>query len=740
MKGDQIMVENRKRVGSVVAAVVVMAVAASAVAPGSVTASATGSAVRPVQRPVPDLAERSWAGRALRGSAVGSAADGQPVASAPPSGFSDVVIANVAMPTALAWTPDRRMLVAGKGGRLWVFRESGRRTLALDLSSSLCRNVERGLVGLAVDPRFSVNHFIYLYWTRNAHDFCGRSHAGRNPENRVTRHVLRDDDTVAAGSMTVLADHIESPRPHHVAGDLEFAGGLLYVTTGDGVCRIAPRGSCGATNNNSLRRDLPHGKVLRFTRRGFAPSSNPYANAPGARRCTRPAGVPPGSGPCKEIFASGFRNPFRFARQPGTTAFFVNDVGENTWEEINRLAKGANYGWNVREGHCMRGSRTRCGPTAYRNPLHDYPHAACRSVTGGAFVPRGLWPAPYSGSYLYADWTCGTIFRLVRRADGTFGHRDFITRAGGPVHLRFGPFGDTQALYYLDFNNDAVHRVMRTGANTAPIAGFTYRPDGLRVAFAGTSSYDPDGGDRVVGWTWDFGDGSPAVTTRRPRITHLYPAAQEFEATLTVTDSHGIASTPVSRTVLAGEHVPTISILEPPTTARFSVGQRVTATATATDSEDGVLPGTSITWVVRLRHDTHAHPYAGPVNGSAITVRYPPPHDLLAATNSHLVVIATATDSGGFATAVARDLLPRKVRLTFVTSPAGGWIRIDGARAQTRTSRVSWPGHVFGVRAPDQSFDGVPYVFRSWSDGGARAHDIHTPAGPTTYRARFRPR
>jgi glucose/arabinose dehydrogenase len=188
---------------------------------------------------------------------------------------------------------------------------------------------------------------------------------------RVSRFVLGDDDSIAGTSEKVLVDHIASPRGHHIAGDLEFgADGYLYISVGDGVCSLVQRTHCGPTNDNSQRPRLVLGKILRVTRDGLPAPTNPYATTPGSRRCTRPAGVPPGTGPCKEIFASGFRNPFRFARKPGTNLFYVNDVGQDTWEEVNRLRRGRNYGWNVREGHCRRASTHRLRT---RGPVH-HPH------------------------------------------------------------------------------------------------------------------------------------------------------------------------------------------------------------------------------------------------------------------------------------------------------------------------------------------------------------------------------
>jgi hypothetical protein len=365
-------------------------------------------------------------------------------------------------------------------------------------------------------------------------------------------------------------------------------------------------------------------------------------------------------------------------------------------------------------------------------------HTECRSITGGAFVPARVWRG-WRGSYLYSDFACGKIFRLRRTADGGFRRSTFVSGAKGPVHLRFGPDGDKTALYYLSYFTGTVHRITRSVTNTAPTADFSHRPDGLTVAFSGAASRDPDAGDRLTTWAWDFGDGTTTETTR-PTTTHRYIAADPIQATLTVIDSRGRSSTETSKTVYPGEHPPSLAITGPDPDDRFAVGQTVPLTAQATDAEDGALSGSAITWSLRLRHGNHHHSHLGPVTGGSVTTTYPTPEDLVAARTSRLVVTATAVDSRGLTTTVRRALLPRVVELTFRTSPDGGRLVIQGERRSTPVVLTSWVGYDFPVRAPDQEIDGVPSVFARWTDGGARQRDITTPATATQYVARFRRR
>jgi len=127
-----------------------------------------------------------------------------------------------------------------------------------------------------------------------------------------------------------------SPNGYHNAGGVEFgADGFLYISLGDGECKVGSSTQCFANqNDNSKNLAVPNGKILRIGRNGSIPPDNPYANAVGSRRCMRPGqNVPPGTGPCKEIYAYGLRNPFRFTLNPSTNQFYINDVGSATWEE-----------------------------------------------------------------------------------------------------------------------------------------------------------------------------------------------------------------------------------------------------------------------------------------------------------------------------------------------------------------------------------------------------------------------
>jgi glucose/arabinose dehydrogenase len=664
-----------------------------------------------------------------------------------PSGFTDALVAQVTLPTAFEFHPDGRMFVTTQPGRVRVIQNGVLSpTAALDISASVCSNSERGLLGIAFDPQVATNGFVYLYYTANIHGSCA-TNTPTAPVNRVSRFTL-SGSTIDPASELILIDGIPNPNGNHNAGDLEIGNdGFLYASVGDGGCDYAFDSGC--MNANDAARDLNtlNGKIIRITRTGGIPSTNPFSGA-GTARCN--AGpVTPGTR-CQEIFATGLRNPFRMAFDPNTasnvTSFRINDVGGAIWEEINIGMAGADYGWNVREGHCAIGSTTNCGPppAGMTNPIHDYPHSTgCSAVTGGVFVPNGVWPSQYNGDYLFSDYVCGKIFRLEPNGSGGFIRTDFVTGLGqsSAVFLDFGPFGSTQALYYTTYAQGG--QVRRISANV-PVASFEATPASgsapLTVDFDASAS----AGAAPLTYLWDFGDAA-TQTTSTPTVEHTYGPGT-FTAQLVVRGSDGQTSPPATRTITvtnAGNTAPRARIVSPARDAEFAVGQSVTVQGQAMDAQDGVLTGQRLSWEVLLHHRSetggdHTHPlHAG--TGPSITFAYPAPEDLLSTRRSFVSVTLTATDSQGTTTSVRRVLRPNRVGITLGTQPG----RLDVTLATpsdptvtliSPTTIVSWAGWPLTIGAPSPQNG---FTFQRWSDNGAQTHTVVTPAVDTEYRAFF---
>jgi glucose/arabinose dehydrogenase len=634
-----------------------------------------------------------------------------PAFAAPPSGFESTVVPglnSLNQPTAFAFLPSGAMLIATKPGRLLLYQNGALRSEAVfDRSSVTCANSERGLLGVAVDPAFASNSFIYVYYTFDKHGAKSGNNcptrSAQDPVNRVSRLTLSAGLTTS--SETVLVDNIPSPNGNHNAGDLHFGkDGYLYISTGDG----------GADNTTARQNHNLDGAILRITRDGGIPEDNPFTGS-GTARCNN-GSVSPGTD-CQEIFAFGLRNPFRIAFDPNAagTRFFINDVGQGNVEEISEGRSGGDFGWNCFEGTRVNRTDGICSGVSFSStvpPVFEYRREGafdrCASITGGAFVPAGIWPSSYDGAYLFADYVCGRMFTLnLSGASPTSSL--FDGSVGAVSHMAFGPFGSTQALYYANIGSGEIVRISYSGsANRSPTARLSATPtfgsSPLVVAFDGSASSDPDSADTIAAFLWDFGDGTSRETTT-PTTSHTFTQRQSYTVTLRVRDSRGAVSTnPASVRIDVDNTPPTATIIAPTAGTRFDVGETITLQGSAIDAEDGPLPGSSLSWEVRRHHGEHFHPYLS-TSGATATLVAPAPEDLDAVTNSYLEVRLIATDAQGRASpVVTREIRPNIVSLRLESEPPGLRIAVnDGVSTRildTPTTVAAWPGYTLTLDAP----------------------------------------
>jgi glucose/arabinose dehydrogenase len=643
-----------------------------------------------------------------------------------PGGFSDTLVTAVSAPTDIAFTPSGTMLITSQGGRLYA-RSGGTTTLVLNISSKVCSDFERGLLGLAVDPEFNSNNYIYLFYTFNKNGTCAHN-VPSSPVNRVSRFTF--SGSTVSGE-TILVDNMPSPNGNHNAGGLVFGkDGYLYIAIGDGGCEIGSPSECAGANDNARVKNRLQGKILRVNRNGVAPSSNPFYDGGGTCRVngSTSAGLH-----CRETFAWGFRNPFRIAVNPNSssTVLHANDVGQGLWEEIDRVLAGRDYGWNSCEGFHANGSYNPCGFTD-ENPIFEYGHGSCNSITGAAFIPNGSWPSTYDNAYFFSDYTCGTIWYLKNGTRTTF-----ATGVGSATEIEFGPSGADVALYYTNYGSGQIRRIDYTAANNrAPVAEIdaspTYGPLPLEVDFDGTGSSDPDGD--TLTYKWDFGDGTSS-TSSSP--TKTYQNAQKYKVTLTVSDGRGGIGTD-SVTIDAGNTRPDAEILSPSASDEFAVGETITLTGKGTDAEDGNLSSSRMTWEVLLHHGSHTHPFFGPTPGNNLTFKAPAPEDLAAAANSYLEIRLTVRDSNGLGKRVTLNYQPNKVDVQIDSNVPGMLLWVEGVAVTAPATVTSWENNPLSVMAPDQiGPDDQPYIYKSWSDGGTRSHNYDTPASNGTVIATF---
>ncbi len=680
-----------------------------------------------------------------------------PTAAAPtlPSGFSDSLVTTAVFPTAIGFLPESnpRMLITQKYGDVRVFQNGQLLETSAILLNTCAEGGERGVRGLLVDTQLLTSHTIYVYISYTFHK-KGTCSQGSDSVSRISRFIFdTQTNQINPASEVPLIDNLISPTGNHGSGDLAWGkDGYLYVSTGDGTCNTPEAINCNGLTSAAHRPYSLLGKVLRITRDGDSPADNPF-NGANSVVCRLAGGTTDTSKTCKEVFAMGFRNPFRIAVNPNVaqTQLYIADVGARKWEEINQGRAGADYGWDTREGHCAVNSTTNCGTVpGLDNPIFDYGRSTgCTSVTGGPFVPTGIWPAEYDGAYLFGDYVCGIIFQLIPTDNGMTA-APFITNIGGNslVHISFGPFGSGKALYYVNIGNGQIHRVNYTGsANRRPIAALSANPTSgltpLRVTFDGSGSSDPD--NNALTYLWDFGDSSRSEGSS-PTTTHTYSVSGTFSASLVVRDSNGSSSEAKTRTITVGNRAPTAVIDTPNTAVRFAIGQQITLHGYATDPEEGALASNRLTWEVTLHHESHTHPLLGPTTGNDIVLTMPAPEDIFAAANSYLELRLSAKDSNGLAsTVVTQDLRPALIPLTLASNPPGLSLQVIGGVPETFVAPktfASWPNYQLQIIAPATQTDshGQIFVFQSWSDGGLATHQISTPVEAIVYTANYKPK
>ena len=328
-----------------------------------------------------------------------------------PSGFEDItVVTSLTSPTAMQFAPDGRLFVAEQGGRLRVIKNGvllATPFVALSVDSS----GERGLLGIAFDPNFQSNQYVYLFYTATTPAI----------HNRVSRFKANGDIADTTHGEVVLLDFDNlSSATNHNSGAMHFGvDGKLYVAHGE-----------NATGSNSQTLANLLGKIIRMNPvpdpTAQIPTDNPfYSTATGKNRL---------------IWTLGLRNPFTFSIQPGSGRVFINDVGQSAWEEINEGQPGRNFGWPTTEGAFSSASFPQ-----FTNPVYSYAHSGtipsgC-AITGGTFYNPSspVFPPSYVGKYFFADYCGGWLYYIDPANPSTASQ--FAAALSSPVDLKVGPDG-----------------------------------------------------------------------------------------------------------------------------------------------------------------------------------------------------------------------------------------------------------------------------------------------------------
>jgi len=643
-----------------------------------------------------------WFARALVSllACAGAMSIGAPARAATvPAGFTDSTVASgLASPTAMEIAPDGRIFVSQQGGALRVIK-NGVLLATPFLSLSVNSTGERGLLGVAFDPAFASNRYVYVYYTTSAAPI----------HNRVSRFTASaaNPDVVQAGTELVLLELENLSATNHNGGALHFgADGKLYVAAGENAV---------GSNSQSLGNLL--GKIMRLNTDGTIPTDNPfYATATGKNR---------------SIWARGLRNPFTFAFQPGTGRMFINDVGQSTWEEINLGVAGANYGWPTVEGP------TNCASGGFTCPVYSYDHSggSC-AITGGAFYNPAApgFPSSYTGKYFFAEY-CGNWIKFIDpdAPPATNAASVFATGISSPVDLRVGADG---SLYYLARGAGSVGRIQYT-AGQAP--AITQQPANQTVPVGASATFTVSAsGSAPLAYQWQVNhadiSGANAASLTVPNVQ---PGDNGAQFRCEVLNDFGAVFSNDATLAVTTNTAPVGNIGWPALDAHYNAGQTVTYSASATDAQDGTLPASAFTWQVDFHHAAHMHPFLQPVSG-ATTGSFVVPVTGETASDVWYRIILTVRDAGGLTHTSYRDILPNLSTFTLASNPSGLLLTLDGQPVTTpkRVTSVVGMQRTLGVATPQDS-GGSSWRFTGWSDGGAATHAIATRAQNTVYTAIF---
>jgi len=616
-----------------------------------------------------------------------------------PSGFAETRVATgLASPTAMTVAPDGRIFVAQQGGALRVVKNGALLSQPF-LTVSVNSAGERGLLGIAFDPNFASNNFVYVYYTTSSSPI-------HNRVSRFTASAANPDVAAAGSEVQILNLPNLSSASNHNGGAIHFGtDGKLYVAVGE---------NANSSNAPSLNTTL--GKILRINADGTIPSDNPFVSQT--------------TGMNQAIWARGLRNPFTFAFDPTNSRMHINDVGEVTWEEVNLGVAGSNYGWPQTEGN------NPAGVAGVRYPIHTFNHTGgvC-AITGGAFYrpTTATFPAEYAGRYFFGDFCAGFI-RTLSPPDYTT-PTAFATGVSSLADLLVHPDG---SLYYLARGGGGdLFRVQFT-ANTAP--SISSQPANATVAagqsatFAVTAS-----GTAPLAYQWQRNGANIAGATARTYTLVTSAADNGAMFRVLVSNATGsVLSNSATLTVLTN-NAPNANITAPTNGAPYRGGQVITFAGTGTDVEDGNLPPSAFTWRVDFHHDDHVHPFMADTSGIT-TGTFTIANRGETSANVFYRVYLTVRDSSGLTRTSTVDVRPLTSVVRIESNVANAQLTLDGApiTAPFEFTGVEGVIRTLGVVTP-QTSGGTNYEFVSWSDGGQATHEIVTPNDNTTFTALFQP-
>ncbi|MEA2735812.1 MAG: hypothetical protein QOE14_2263, partial [Humisphaera sp.] len=629
-----------------------------------------------------------------------------------PAGFTETQIASgLTSPVAIDVAADGRVFFVTQAGQVRIIQNDVLQpTPFANLSSQTDGSGERGMLGIALAPDFATSRHVYVYYTAN-------SPVGHNRLSRLTADPTNPNVMLPGSEVPIFDFPSIGTAIWHMGGSIQFGpDGKIYVALGD-----------HQQSSNAQSLSSVFGKILRVNPDGTIPSDNPFYN-------TAPAGI------TQAIWALGLRNPYTTAFQPGTGRFFINDVGQDTWEEIDDGVAGANYGWPTTEGDF--------NPVTYPNftrPFYAYQHvSAYDAITGGAFYnpQTNQFPAQYAGDYFFVDFSSGEMFSIDLTTKAV---TSFATGTQWPTGMDVGNDG---TLYYVSRGAGAggqpgtgtgkIYKVQYV-SNIPPTIAQQPQNKLVSVGYDATFTVSASG-SAPLGYQWTRnGVDIPGATASSYTLTNAQLSDHNALFRARVTNAIGTVTSNAATLSVTSNVPPVATINTPPSGAAYRAGDVISYAGSATDAEDGSVPASRMTWWVDFHHDDHFHPFIPATSGQASGGFQIPTTGEQSADvwyRIHFVV----TDSIGLEHHVFRDITPITATVTITSNLPGTQFTLDGQPHNTPFAVEGVAGLIRGLSVNTiQSVGGQWYEFTGWSDGGAATHNFTFPDVSTTLTATFAP-
>ncbi|PKA96774.1 PKD domain-containing protein [Flavobacteriaceae bacterium MAR_2009_75] len=685
-----------------------------------------------------------------------------------PDDFQRVELASgLANTTTMSIAPDGRIFLLDRYGEILIYKTSNQSLVSAG-NIPVFHELEDGLLGIAFDPNFLVNNYIYLHYSPES-----------SSVNRVSRFTMNGDVLDISSEVIVLDWPSQRATCCHSGGDMAFdSQGNLYIATGDNSQHtdysalyennIYWSAEKSSSNTNDLR-----GKILRITPQPNGTYTIPNGNLfPSGTSNTRP-----------EIYVMGARNPYRmYVDKEDTDWIFWGDVGPDAnnsgpegpigLDEMNLTKTAGNYGWPYFSGKNEAYQINYASPTYYNNPnspknistwntgVENLPVAnpswlefkrengntwsifsGPRYFYNQALDDQQRMPAEFDGLLFYYDFNTSKIWAVEMDSNGVVQSNEqlapsvFAQSKDGFIDMEFGPDGHMYLLQYGagccpgNVGTGKLIRVDYTGvvSNSSPIVSIstdvTSGAIPLTVNFSSEGTTDPDGDSPLI-YEWDF-QSDDIVDSSQENTSHTFTVEGTYQARLRVRDGNGGLGVKVV-TIYAGNNPATFSFNSPPDGGLVGWGDDIEIDLEVLDAQDGSTTNGGINCndvkiVPSLGHLNHFHDDLTLNGCPQSTTLFYDGHDIYGGMDIYYVLGSNYTDSGNLTSFDQILLHPKKKEAEFFDSQNGTEIieNNDSAGGGTGVIRVDNNGFIVFEGRNLENITGVRYRVSSTAAGGS---------------------